>query len=281
MHHSTSWWVSGLFSSRSVGSSATSRDSAWDILSSSALDLAASAIGSSGSGITHGSISSGSSLLDNVSPVSAVPSLATAQMSPATASVMLRCCLPSGQVSAPIRSSVSWSAWPWSARPCPDTCTAASARSVPENTRTRLTRPTYGSEVVLTTSASSGPAGSQASPVTGVPSRVVTDGSGCSSGDGKAWVITSSSSARPMPRWRGHRQHRVEAAPGDRLLQVLDQHLRVDLLTGQVPLHEGLVFALLDDALDQLTAERLHLLNVRRSHRALAAAGAGVVEQLL
>ena len=29
MHHSTSWWVSGLFSSRIVGSSATSRASAW------------------------------------------------------------------------------------------------------------------------------------------------------------------------------------------------------------------------------------------------------------
>ncbi len=71
---------------------------------------------------------------------------------------------------------------------------------MPENTRTRLTRPTYGSEVVLTTSASSGPAGSQASPVTGVPSRVLTDGSGCSSGDGKACVMTSSSSPMPMPR---------------------------------------------------------------------------------
>ena len=54
--------------------------------------------------------------------------------------------------------------------------------------------------MVLTTSASSGPAGSQDSAVTGVPSRVVTMGSGCSSGDGKAWVITSSSSAMPMPR---------------------------------------------------------------------------------
>ena len=71
---------------------------------------------------------------------------------------------------------------------------------MPENTRTRLTRPTYGSEVVLTTSASSGPAGSQVKPSTGVPSRVVTVGIGCSSGAGKAWVITSSSSAMPIPR---------------------------------------------------------------------------------
>ena len=44
-----------------------------------------SATGSSGSGISHGSISSGSSLAESVSPVSARPSLATAQMSPAMA----------------------------------------------------------------------------------------------------------------------------------------------------------------------------------------------------
>ena len=142
MHHSTSWRVSELFSIRSVGSSATRRPMAWDILSSSALDLAEIATGSSGSGIDHDSISSGRSLSDSVSPVSALDSLATAQMSPAAHCGTGRCCLPSGEVSAPIRSSVSWSAWPRSARPCPDTCTVASGRSVPENTRTRLIRPT-------------------------------------------------------------------------------------------------------------------------------------------
>ena len=71
MDHSTSWRVSALFSSRSVGSSATSRPRACDSLSSSALDLATMATGSSGSGIDHGSISSGWSLSDSVSPVSA------------------------------------------------------------------------------------------------------------------------------------------------------------------------------------------------------------------
>ncbi len=90
MHQSTSWWVSGLFSSRSVESSATSLDSAWDILSSSALDLAVMAIGSSGSAICHDSISSGLSLSDRVSPVSALVSFATAQMSPATQEEMVR-----------------------------------------------------------------------------------------------------------------------------------------------------------------------------------------------
>ena len=54
--------------------------------------------------------------------------------------------------------------------------------------------------MVLTTSASSGPSGSHESPETGVPSTAdVTGGSGCSSGDGSAWVTTSSSSASPIP----------------------------------------------------------------------------------
>ena len=42
---------------------------------------------------------------------------------------------------------------------CPETCTGASGRRVPEKTRTRDSLPTYGSEVVLMTSASSGPSG--------------------------------------------------------------------------------------------------------------------------
>ena len=109
MHHSTTWWVSGLISSRIVGSSATSRWSAADSLSSSAFERATIAAGSSGSGIVHGSISSGWSRDDSVSPVSAVDSFATAQTDPARHSVSGRCCLPRGEVSAPTRSSSSWS----------------------------------------------------------------------------------------------------------------------------------------------------------------------------
>ena len=116
--------------------------SAADSLSSSVLDLATIATGSSGSGIDHGSMSSGCSFDDSVSPVSAVPSFATAQMFPAGHAVSGRCCLPSGEVSAPIRSSSSWSGCPRSARPCPETCTVMSGRSVPENTRTSEIRPT-------------------------------------------------------------------------------------------------------------------------------------------
>ncbi len=72
-----------------------------------------------------------------------------------------------------------------------------SGRSVPEKTRTRLMRPTYGSLVVLTTSATSGPSGSHVSPGAGPPSIVVISGRGCSMGEGKPAVITSSSSSMP------------------------------------------------------------------------------------
>ena len=52
--------------------------------------------------------------------------------------------------------------------------------------------------MVLTTSASSGPLGSEARPVTALPSGVVTDGIGCSAGEGKASVMISSSSSMPI-----------------------------------------------------------------------------------
>ncbi len=203
MHHRTSWWVSELFSSFSVGSSATSRPMPWDSLSSSALDFATMATGSSGSGISQGSISSGWSLAERVSPVSALPSLATAQMSPAMHCATVRCVLPSGEVSAPTFSSTSWSSRPRSEPgkelEWPETCTVVSGRMVPENTRTSEMRPTYGSVVVLTTSATSGPAGSHDSGPCGRPSGLVTGGTSCSSGDGNAWVITSRISVVPSP----------------------------------------------------------------------------------
>ncbi len=53
--------------------------------------------------------------------------------------------------------------------------------------------------MVLTTSATSGPAGSQLIGSRGSPSGVVTIGSGCSSGEGKPRTTTSSSSAMPTP----------------------------------------------------------------------------------
>ncbi len=81
----------------------------------------------------------------------------------------------------------------------PDTCTVASGLIVPENTRTRLTLPTYGSDVVFTTSASSGPLGSQATPLRVPPCGVKTSGIGCSAGAGKPLVAISSNSRVPTP----------------------------------------------------------------------------------
>lgn len=111
----------------------------------------------------------------------------------------VRWCLPNGEDSAPTRSSTSWSSWPRSSMPCPETWTVSSGRRVPEKTRTRLIRPTYGSEEVFTTSAASGPPGSQVSCACEVPWGVVTCGTSRSSGVGKPPVISSSSSTVPMP----------------------------------------------------------------------------------
>ena len=76
-----------------------------------------------------------------MSPVSALPSRATAQMSPAGQAATGRSVAPSGEEMAPIRSSTSWSGWPRSAMPCPETWIGMSGRRVPEKTRTRETRP--------------------------------------------------------------------------------------------------------------------------------------------
>ncbi len=96
MHHSTVWWVSTLRSSRSVGSAATSLARVLISASSSPLVCAITATGSSGSGSSQHESSSGWSLAETVSPVSAVPSLVRAQMSPATHSSTSRRVEPSG-----------------------------------------------------------------------------------------------------------------------------------------------------------------------------------------
>ena len=150
-------------SSRSVGSSATSRARPCESLSSSALVCATIATGSSGSGISQGSISSGVVLVGQ----------GVAGLGPGRAWRPRRCRRrsPARPCAAPCRAARTarrparrrrGPRGRGPARPCPDTCTVASGRSVPENTRTSEIRPTYGSVVVLTTSATSGPAGSQA-----------------------------------------------------------------------------------------------------------------------
>ncbi len=81
----------------------------------------------------------------------------------------------------------------------PETWTGASGVSVPEKTRTRLTRPTYWSLEVRTTSATRVPRGSLVIASATAPAGVKTSGEGCSSGDGKPSTARSSSSAQPMP----------------------------------------------------------------------------------
>ena len=163
-------------STRSDGSSAASRLSAVESLSSSDLVSASMATGSSGVGSDQGRSTRGSSTDESVSPVSARVSRPTEAMSPATTRLAGDRCCPNGCASEPSRSSSSWSSWPTSSPKndvrCPETCTGRSASSEPENTRTRLTRPTYGSLAVLTTSASSGPSGSQVTGSVGLPSGV-------------------------------------------------------------------------------------------------------------
>ena len=86
-----------------------------------------------------------------------------------------------------------------------------------------------------------------------------------------------------MPMWCGRRrgEHGVEAAPRDGLLQVLDQALDVDLLAGQVGVHQGLVFALLDDRLDQRAAGLLDPVGLVARYVGVGTAAAGVVVEAL
>ncbi len=82
---STSWLCSPApMSTRSEGSSAASRDSAVESLSSSDFVSASIATGSNGVGSDHGRSTRGSSTEESVSPVSARPSRPTVAMSPHT-----------------------------------------------------------------------------------------------------------------------------------------------------------------------------------------------------
>ena len=116
MHHSTSWWVSGLFSSRSVGSSATSRPSALRELVLVGLGLGDDRDRQQRVG--H----------QPTAPSAAARPCRTAcrRSRPGSAWRPRRCrrrctattvrwVLPSGEVSAPTFSSTSWSSWPRSA----------------------------------------------------------------------------------------------------------------------------------------------------------------------
>ncbi len=97
MHHRISWWVSEFRSTRRVGSPAVTFPRFLARASSSPCVAASTATGMSGSGMSQGATSSGRSLAEIVSPVSAVPSLVSAQMSPATQNGTGRKPDPSGE----------------------------------------------------------------------------------------------------------------------------------------------------------------------------------------
>ena len=94
MPESSVWCVSGFRSSRSTGSSSSSRCSAFASLSSSPLDLARIAAERTGVGVRNGSTSIWVPRTARTSPVVVSLSFATAAMSPAGTSVVGSCSLP-------------------------------------------------------------------------------------------------------------------------------------------------------------------------------------------
>ena len=132
--------------------------------------------------------------------------------------------------------------------------------------------------MVFTTSATSGPSGSQVSGGAAEPSGRVT---------GRAAVLHRAREAghdqleqgvHADAAQRGGEEHREEVRPGDGGLQVGDQVVLDQLVAGEVALHERLVLALADDALDQLGAEavgvgRLDAGVQQRDHAAHRAVG--------
>ena len=75
----------------------------------------------------------------------------------------------------------------------------------------------------------------------------------------------------------GGRQDREQGAARDRRFEIVNENLGIDLLVGQVPVHEGLVFALLDDGLDEPRPGLRDPAGVRRGDVLLGPAAAGVV----
>ena len=139
----------------------------------------------------------------------------------------------------------------------PDTCTGASGVSVPEKTRTRLTRPTYWSLEVFTISATSWPRGSPLIGSATAAGRGEDLGGGVlerrrEAVDGEVEQLGAADAGHRADRYDG-----VEARVGDGLLEVLGEGVVGDLLAAEVAVHQRLVLGLLDDPLDQGTAEVL------------------------
>ena len=133
----------------------------------------------------------------------------------------------------------------------------------------------------MTISASSGPAGSLDRLRRGLAVQAGHRRQRVLGGGGESLRDDLEQLGQPDALRGGSRQHRVERAPGDGGLQVVDQDLGVDLLTGQVPVHEGLVLALLDDRLDERGAGLLDPVGVSGLDVGVGPAVAGVVIKAL
>ena len=79
----------------------------------------------------------------------------------------------------------------------------------------------------------------------------MTGGSGCSSGDGNACASSSRSFGAADAGRAAHAEHRIERPASDGLFEILDHDLHVDVLAGEVAVHQRLVFALGDDPFEQ------------------------------
>ena len=163
-----------------------------------------------------------------------------------------------------------------------------------------LTRPTYWSLLVRTTSATSGRGGVAGHGtgggtvgVVGLLRRVL--GRRRETADAQVEKLCAPAAVGPT-----HRQHGMESRAGHRRLEVLDQEVLVDGLTAEVAVHQRLVLGLLDDRLDERSSslvldgaaqqsghplavgydDRQHPLAERVPHRSQGAVevGASVVE---
>ena len=111
----------------------------------------------------------------------------------------------------------------------------------------------------MTTSATSGPSGSQAQAGRAAPVRGGDRGRRAlqrgreAAGDQLEQLDRADALPGALGGGRGG-QHGVEDTARDGPLQVLDERLDVDLLAAEIAVHEGLVLALGDDPLDQPVA---------------------------
>ena len=223
-------------------------------------------------------MSSGVSLSDSVSPVSARVSLATATMSPAIAGVdrALHLAQRAGQRPDPLVEVV--------------VLVPAIAAEVPGDVDDRVRREPSGEDADQRQPPDVGIGGGLDDLGAQGARRVAGEraaGLAVGGGDRGQRVLQRRREAAAhqvedlgraeATELHGGGDHRVERAAGDGHLQVGDQGVVVDVLAGEVAVHEGLVLALGDDPLDEPGAGVLDQLEVRGLRLAIHPGAAGVV----